>query len=76
MRVLGIGLSIRLLELGENDAVAFYSSLLESAEVSEEGREDIRRILEEKLLLAGLDSAFHTLGIGKLASALLGVQVT
>jgi len=50
MRVLGIGLSIRLLELGENDAVAFYSSLLESAEVSEEEREGIRRILEEELV--------------------------
>ncbi len=50
MRILGTGLSIRLLELGEGEAVELYSSLLESEGLTEEEREGVRRILEEELV--------------------------
>ncbi len=49
-RLLGLGLTLKLLERGERGAIEMYSEMLESPELSEEEKEEVRRILEEELI--------------------------
>ena len=49
-RILGIGLTLRILEIGERDAIDMYSNLLESEELSEEEKRAVRKILEDELI--------------------------
>lgn len=49
-RLLGLGLTLRMLELGETEAIKFYSNLLEGSELSGEEREALRRILEDEFV--------------------------
>lgn len=49
-RLLGIGLTLRILELGEKDAIEKYSKILESPELTEEEKKELRRILEDELV--------------------------
>ncbi len=49
-RILGLGLTLKLLEAGEIAAIETYSKLLESGEFSDEEREELRRILADELV--------------------------
>lgn len=49
-RVLGLGLTLRLLELGERSAIDLYSTILESAKLTDEEKEAIKQILEDELV--------------------------
>lgn len=49
-RLIGLGLTIKLLELEERRAVEYYSLLIESKELSREEKEELRRILEDELV--------------------------
>jgi len=48
-RLLGAGLTIRMLERGERNAISEYSAILGSPEVTEEEKIRIRRMLEDEL---------------------------
>ena len=49
-KVLGIGLTFKILELDERDAVKMYSEILENEELSNEERSELKRILEDELI--------------------------
>ncbi len=49
-RLIGLGLTLRLLEMDEVKAVEMYSMLMESGELSEEEKAGLRKILEDELL--------------------------
>jgi VIT1/CCC1 family predicted Fe2+/Mn2+ transporter len=48
-RLLGIGLTIKILEIGERDAIRQYLILKESPKISEEEKEGINKIIEDEL---------------------------
>ncbi len=50
LRVLGLGLTLKLLELGELNAIKMYALMLEHGDLSEEERADLRKILEDELI--------------------------
>ncbi len=50
LRVLGFGLTLKLLELGEDEAIRAYSELLDHPELSEDERKALMRILEDELV--------------------------
>jgi len=49
-KIFGLGLSIRLLEKGEEEAIELYSHMLSSSDLSEDEKNCLKRILEEKLV--------------------------
>jgi len=49
-RLLGLGLTLKILEVGEQEAIKLYSTLLESRDVSEDEREGVVKILEDELI--------------------------
>jgi len=49
-RILGLGLTLRLLEMGERDAVELYSKMLEDPSLSSDEREKLKKILEDELV--------------------------
>lgn len=49
-RLIGLGLTLRILEMGEREAVGLYSRILESPEMEEWEREQVTRILEDELV--------------------------
>ncbi len=49
-RLLGIGLTLRILELGEKDAIEKYSKMLDSPELTDEEKKELRKILEDELV--------------------------
>ncbi len=49
-RLIGFGLTIKLLELGEDQAIATYSRLLEKGELSEEEARELRKLIEDELM--------------------------
>ena len=49
-RLIGLALTIKLLEIDENEAIETYTYLLEKAKLSENERERIRKILEDELV--------------------------
>lgn len=49
-RLLGIGLTLRILELGEKDAIEKYSKILESSELTDEEKKELRKVLEDELI--------------------------
>ena len=49
LRVLGIGLTVKLLELGEKEAIETYAKLLSSEELSSEERVRLKNIIEDEL---------------------------
>ncbi len=50
LRVLGIGLTLRILESGENEAINLYSELLESPSLTYEEKEELKKILEDEFV--------------------------
>lgn len=48
--IIGFGLTIKLLELGESEAIAMYSRLLERGGLSEEEAEGLRKLIEDELM--------------------------
>ena len=62
-RIIGRGLTLRMMETGENQAVELYSSILDSSELSDEERVGLGKILEEELvhekLVVGEESKFE-----------------
>lgn len=49
-RVMGLGFTLRILELGEQEAVELYSEVLESPELDNGEREALREILKDELV--------------------------
>ncbi|MCP8309902.1 MAG: VIT1/CCC1 transporter family protein [Candidatus Methylarchaceae archaeon HK01M] len=49
MRLLGLGLSLGILEKGEINAIEFYSRMLESQELDDYKRRELKKILEDEL---------------------------
>ncbi|NPA99487.1 MAG: rubrerythrin family protein [Crenarchaeota archaeon] len=49
-KVLGYGLTLKILELGEDEAIKSYSKLLSSPELSEDEKQRLRKILEDELV--------------------------
>ena len=49
-KVFGLGLSIRLLEKGEEEAIELYSCMLSSSDLSEDEKRCLKRILEEEVV--------------------------
>lgn len=49
-RILGLGLTLRILERGERKAIETYSIILSNEGLSEDERAEIKRILEDELL--------------------------
>ena len=49
-RLIGIGLILKLLELGEREAIKIYASLIEDKELSIDEKRELRSILEDELL--------------------------
>ncbi len=49
-RLLGFGLTIKMLELGEDQAIATYSRLLERGDLTEEEAEELRKLIEDELM--------------------------
>ncbi|MCD6563625.1 MAG: VIT1/CCC1 transporter family protein [Thermoproteales archaeon] len=49
-RILGLGLTLRMLESGENEAIELYSELLESSELSGDEKNSLRKILEDEFV--------------------------
>lgn len=49
-RLIGIGLTLKLLELNEREAVKIYASLIEDKELSVDEKRELRSILEDELL--------------------------
>jgi VIT1/CCC1 family predicted Fe2+/Mn2+ transporter len=50
LRFLGLGLTLRLLETGERDAIEMYSRLLSSGHLGSDEAERLRKILNDELL--------------------------
>jgi len=50
LRVFGLALTFRLMEIGERDAAELYSKMLENPALNQEEKEVIKRILEEELI--------------------------
>ncbi len=50
LRLLGFSLTLKLLEMGEDEAVKAYSELLDHPGLSEEERKALRKILEDELV--------------------------
>ena len=50
LRLLGVGLALRVLELDEREAVELYSSIIESPELDEEERRGLARLIEDELV--------------------------
>ncbi|MEM2906146.1 MAG: VIT1/CCC1 transporter family protein [Candidatus Bathyarchaeia archaeon] len=50
MRLLGLGLALRLLEAGERDAIELYSKMLDSPDLEEYEARQLRSILEDELV--------------------------
>ncbi len=48
--ILGYGLTLKILELGEDNAIKTYSQLLGSPKITEEERQQLRKILEDELV--------------------------
>ncbi len=49
-RILGLGLTLRILEMSEHEAIKLYSRLLEVEELSENEREELKKMLEDELI--------------------------
>jgi len=49
-RILGLGLTLRMLEMNERDAIELYSRMLESSELSKHERKELIKILEDELI--------------------------
>jgi len=49
-RILGVGLTLRLLEVDEQEAVELYAKILENEELDSSEKEEIKRILEDELV--------------------------
>lgn len=49
-RLIGLGLTLKLLELEERKAIEYYTLLIESEELSREEKEELRKILEDELV--------------------------
>jgi len=49
-RIVGLGLTLKLLEHGERKAITTYAKLLESSNLSPEELNELRRILEDELI--------------------------
>ena len=49
-RLLGLGLTLKILELGERNAVEIYSKILEDLSLDHDGRERLIKILEDELV--------------------------
>jgi len=50
LRVFGLGLTLRMLESGERDAVRLYSEMLEHSKLDKREKDMLRRILEDELI--------------------------
>ena len=49
-RLIGLGLTLRILEMGENKAIELYSRMLESEELDDYEKNKLRKILEDELV--------------------------
>lgn len=49
-RIIGPGFILKMLESGEGDAVKHYSAILSTAELEDDERREVQRILEDELL--------------------------
>ncbi len=49
-KILGYGLTLKILELGEDEAIKSYSKLLGSPELSDDEKQRLRKILEDELV--------------------------
>jgi len=49
-RIIGVALSLKLMEIGEREAAKIYALMLESSELSEEEKARLREILQDELL--------------------------
>ncbi len=49
-RLIGLGLTLRLLEMDEREAVELFSEMLEKPELSREEKEKLKEILEDELV--------------------------
>jgi len=49
-RLIGLGLTLKLLELEERKAIEYYTLLIESEELSREEKEELKKILEDELV--------------------------
>jgi len=50
LRLLGLGLTLKLLEMGERDAIKTYSKMLESKLLGEDERKELKKLLEDELV--------------------------
>ncbi|RLE67679.1 MAG: rubrerythrin family protein [Thermoprotei archaeon] len=50
LRILGIGLTLRILEMGERGAIKLYSKMLEDSDLSDDEKIMLKKILEDELL--------------------------
>ncbi|MCD6323734.1 MAG: VIT1/CCC1 transporter family protein [Desulfurococcales archaeon] len=50
LSMLGLGLTLKILEMGEREAIETYSKLLDSPELGEDERGKLRKVLEDELL--------------------------
>ncbi len=77
LRLLGISLSLRILELSENNAVNIYARLLESEDIDDDEKRGLKKILEDELLheeeLAEEESLFQDF-IDHVRDAVLGMS--
>jgi len=76
-KVLGVGLTLRLLEAGERNAVELYSRILESGDLTDRERHMLEGIIEDELLhedeLAREESKFEEF-ISHIRDAVLGMN--
>ena len=76
-RILGIALSLKLMEAGEREATKIYALMLESNELSDEEKERLREILKDELLheqeLAEEEERFKDL-VDHIRDAVLGMS--
>ena len=76
-RLLGLGLTLRLLEMSEREAVDAYSRLLEHPELGEEERRGLAKLLEDELVheheLSREESRFEEL-LSHIRDAVLGMN--
>ncbi len=50
LRLLGLGLTFKLLEMGEREAIKTYSRMLDSSLLNEDEKEGLKRLLEDELV--------------------------